>query len=180
MQFLISRDLTFNVSPGCEGNVSSVACAHLHSFPKLKSSQIPMGPKGFFSILFAKEALTLYLSSFLVWIITSTNKKEPYKFGSYCLLVSRVSAVVCLLRLTNRICICRLHQVSWAPSMNSLAGAHFKVRERVSISFEGMQINWKWPKAADITDRSLYCLLNSIMSMKMRSASQTFLFYNGS
>ena len=47
MQFLISRDLTFNVSPGCEGNVSSVACAHLHSFPKLKSSQIPMGPKCF-------------------------------------------------------------------------------------------------------------------------------------
>ena len=47
MQFLISRDLTFNVSPGCEGNVSSVACAHLHSFPKLKSSQIPMEPKCF-------------------------------------------------------------------------------------------------------------------------------------
>ena len=48
MQFLISRDLTFNVSPGCEGNVSSVACAHLHSFPKLKSSQIPMEPKCFY------------------------------------------------------------------------------------------------------------------------------------
>jgi hypothetical protein len=49
-------------------------------------------------------------------------------------------AGVCLLP-DRRVGICGDPPGSWNPFMNSLAGAYFKMRERVSISFEGMQIN---------------------------------------
>ena len=61
MQFLISRDLTFNVSPGCEGNVSSVACAHLHSFPKAKVKPDPNGAKMFLSPFCLPRKLKIYI-----------------------------------------------------------------------------------------------------------------------
>ena len=82
MQFLISRDLTFNVSPGCEGNVSSVACAHLHSFPKLKSSQIPMGPKCFcFHFVYQGSLKFIFAKLFSMNYLPQQTKKNPTNLG---------------------------------------------------------------------------------------------------